>query len=153
MGVTASSDDCFLGLRGLRTLPTRLARHEASALHVATWLAARPEVREVIYPALPGARGHALWRRDYSGASGLFAVVLQPVPKERVDALLNGFALFKMGWSWGGFESLAIPIWPERIRTATHWDAGGPCLRLHVGLEDPEDLIADLAAGLDRLNA
>ncbi len=153
MGVTASSDDCFLGLRGLRTLPTRLARHEASALHVATWLAARPEVREVIYPALPGARGHALWRRDYSGASGLFAVVLQPVPKERVDALLNGFALFKMGWSWGGFESLAIPIWPERIRTATRWDAGGPCLRLHVGLEDPEDLIADLAAGLDRLNA
>jgi cystathionine beta-lyase len=153
MGVTASSDDCFLGLRGLRTLPTRLARHEASALHVATWLAARPEVREVIYPALPGARGHALWRRDYSGASGLFAVVLQPVPKERVDALLNGFALFKMGWSWGGFESLAIPIWPERIRTATRWDAGGPCLRLHVGLEDPEDLVADLAAGLDRLNA
>jgi cystathionine beta-lyase len=151
MGVTASSDDCFLGLRGLRTLPTRLARHGASALRVATWLAARPEVREVIYPALPGARGHALWQRDFTGATGLFAVVLQPVAKERVDALLNGFSLFKMGWSWGGFESLAIPIWPERIRTATRWDAGGPCLRLHVGLEDPEDLIADLDAGLGRL--
>jgi len=151
MGVTASSDDCFLGLRGLRTLPTRLARHQASALRVAHWLAGRPEVREVIYPALPGARGHALWRRDFTGASGLFAVVLQPVAKERVDAMLDGFSLFRMGWSWGGFESLAIPIWPERVRTATRWDAGGPCLRLSIGLEDPDDLIADLAAGLDRL--
>ena len=151
MGVTASSDDCFLGLRGLRTLPTRLARHQASALRVAHWLAGRPEVREVIYPALPGARGHALWRRDFTGASGLFAVVLQPAAKERVDAMLDGFSLFRMGWSWGGFESLAIPIWPERVRTATRWDAGGPCLRLSIGLEDPDDLIADLAAGLDRL--
>jgi cystathionine beta-lyase len=151
MGVTASSDDCFLGLRGLRTLPTRLARHQASALRVASWLAARPEVREVIYPALPGARGHALWQRDFTGATGLFAVVLQPVAKERIDAMLNGFSLFGMGWSWGGFESLAIPIWPEKVRTATRWDAGGPCLRLHIGLEDPEDLIADLAAGLARL--
>jgi cystathionine beta-lyase len=151
MGVTASSDDCFLGLRGLRTLPTRLARHQASALRVATWLATRPEVREVIYPALPGARGHALWQRDFTGATGLFAVVLQPVAKERIDAMLNGLALFGMGWSWGGFESLAIPIWPEKVRTATRWDAGGPCLRLAIGLEDPEDLIADLAAGLARL--
>jgi cystathionine beta-lyase len=151
MGVTASSDDCFLGLRGLRTLPTRLARHQASALQVASWLATRPEVREVIYPALPGARGHALWQRDFTGATGLFAVVLQPVAKERIDAMLNGFSLFGMGWSWGGFESLAIPIWPEKVRTATRWDAGGPCLRLHIGLEDPEDLIADLAAGLARL--
>jgi len=151
MGVTASSDDCFLGLRGLRTRPTRLERHQASALRVASWLAARPEVREVIYPALPGARGHALWQRDFTGATGLFAVVLQPVAKERIDAMLNGLALFGMGWSWGGFESLAIPIWPERIRTATRWDAGGPCLRLAIGLEDPEDLIADLAAGLARL--
>jgi cystathionine beta-lyase len=151
LGVTASSDDCFLALRGLRTLPTRLARHQVSALKVAQWLAARPEVMEVIYPALPGARGHALWRRDFSGATGLFAVVLQPVAKERVDALLNGFRLFRMGWSWGGFESLAIPIWPEKVRTATRWDAGGPCLRLSIGLEDPDDLIADLAAGLARL--
>jgi cystathionine beta-lyase len=151
MGVTASSDDCFLGLRGLRTLPTRLARHQASALRIAEWLATRPEVKEVIYPALPGARGHALWQRDFTGATGLFAVVLQPVAKERIDAMLNGFSLFGMGWSWGGFESLAIPIWPEKVRTATRWDAGGPCLRLHIGLEDPEDLIADLAAGLARL--
>ena len=85
-------------------------------------------------------------RRFTSGA-----VVLQPVAKERVDALLNGFRLFRMGWSWGGFESLAIPIWPEKVRTATRWDAGGPCLRLSIGLEDPDDLIADLAAGLARL--
>lgn len=151
LGVTASTDDCFLALRGLRTLPTRLARHQQSALAVATWLAAQPEVAEVIYPALPGARGHDLWRRDFTGATGLFAVVLQPVAKARVDAMLNGLELFGMGWSWGGFESLAIPIWPERVRTATRWDAPGPCLRLHIGLEDPDDLIADLAAGLARL--
>jgi cystathionine beta-lyase len=150
-GVTASTDDCFLGLRGLRTLAVRLARHQQSALEIAHWLRARPEVREVIYPALPGARGHELWKRDFTGASGLFGVVLQPVAKERVDAMLNGMRWFAMGWSWGGFESLIIPTWPERARTATRWDAGGPCLRLHVGLEDPADLIDDLADGLARL--
>jgi cystathionine beta-lyase len=151
MGVTASSDDCFLGLRGLRTLPLRLARHQASALTIAEWLRGRPEVREVIFPALPGSRGHALWTRDFVGASGLFAVVLQPVAKERIDAMLDGMRLFGMGWSWGGFESLIIPTYPERSRTVTPWDAGGPCLRLAIGLEDPEDLIADLAEGLARL--
>ena len=151
MGVTASADDCFLALRGLRTLPTRLARHQESALAVAAWLAAQHEVAEVIHPALPGSRGHELWKRDFTGATGLFAVVLQPVAKARVDAMLNGLALFGMGWSWGGFESLAVPIWPERVRTATRWEAPGPCLRLHIGLEDPDDLIADLAVGLARL--
>ena len=151
MGVTASSDDCFLGLRGLRTLAVRLARHQQSALEIAHWLRARPEVREVIYPALPGARGHELWLRDFTGATGLFGVVLHPVAKERVDAMLNGMQLFAMGWSWGGFESLIIPIWPEPVRTATQRDAGGPCLRLHVGIEDPADLIDDLAAGFARL--
>jgi len=153
MGVTASSDDCFLGLRGLRTLPLRLARHQSSALVIAEWLRARPEVREVIYPALPGSRGHELWRRDFTAASGLFAVVLQPVPKTRIDAMLDGMRLFGMGWSWGGFESLMIPTWPERTRTVTAWDAGGPCLRLQIGLEDPDDLIADLDEGLARLAA
>ena len=151
MGVTASPDDCFLALRGLRTLPLRLARHVESALEIAKWLQTRPEVREVIYPALPGSRGHELWKRDFCGASGLFGVVLQPVAKVRVDAMLDGMRLFGMGWSWGGFESLIIPTWPERARTVTHWNAGGPCLRLHVGLEDPGDLIADLADGLKRL--
>jgi len=150
-GVTASSDDCFLGLRGLRTLPLRLARHQQSALEIARWLAARPEVKEVIYPALPGARGHELWKRDFTGATGLFGVVLHPVARERIDAMLDGMRLFAMGWSWGGFESLVIPMWPERVRTATRWDAGGPCLRLAIGLEDPQDLIADLAAGFERL--
>jgi cystathionine beta-lyase len=108
-------------------------------------------VREVIYPALPESRGHALWKRDFTGASGLFGIVLQPVAKARIDAMLDGMRLFGMGWSWGGFESLMIPTYPERTRTATKWDAGGPCLRLHIGLEDPGDLIADLADGFTRL--
>ena len=151
MGVTASPDDCFLALRGLRTLPLRLARHVASAMTIAKWLKSRPEVREVIYPALPGSRGHELWQRDFSGASGLFAVVLEPVAKKRIDAMLDGMRLFGMGWSWGGFESLMIPIYPERVQTATKWDAGGPCLRLAIGLEEPDDLIADLTDGLARL--
>jgi cysteine-S-conjugate beta-lyase len=151
MGVTASPDDCFLALRGFRTLPLRLARHTDSALRIAQWLKARPEVREVIYPAMPGSRGHELWKRDFIGASGLFAVVLQPVAKPRIDALLDSMQLFGMGWSWGGFESLIIPIYPERVQTATKWNPGGPCLRLAIGLEDPDDLIADLTQGFARL--
>lgn len=152
MGVTLSSDDAFLALRGLRTLAVRLQRHTESALEIAQWLSARPEVDEVIYPAFPGSRGHELWRRDFTGACGLFGVMLKPFAKARVDALLDGLELFRMGWSWGGFESLIIHAHPERLRTATRWDARGPYLRLHVGLEDPQDLIADLAAGLERLN-
>ena len=151
MGVTASSDDCFMGLRGLRTLATRLARQEASGIKIAQWLRTRPEVREVIHPALPGSRGHELWKRDFAGATSLFGVVLNPVAKERIDALLDGMRLFGMGWSWGGFESLVIPIYPERTRTASRWEAGGPMLRLYAGLEDPDDLIADLAEGFARL--
>jgi len=151
MGVTASADDCFLALRGLRTLGVRLARHQASGIAVATWLRSRPEVKEVIHPALPDSRGHALWARDFTGATSLFGVVLHPVAKSRIDAMLDGMRLFGMGWSWGGFESLMIPTYPERTRTATRWDAGGPCLRLHIGLEDPDDLLQDLADGLTRL--
>jgi cystathionine beta-lyase len=151
IGVTPSADDCFLGLRGLRTLAVRLAAHERGALEVATWLRERPEVAQVLYPALPGAPGHALWQREFHAASGLFGVVLEPVEKARIDAMLDGLQLFGMGWSWGGFESLVIPTWPERTRAATRWSARGPCLRLHVGLEDPADLIADLEAGFARL--
>jgi cystathionine beta-lyase len=151
MGVTPSSDDCFLGLRGLRTLGVRMQRHEASAREIATWLASRPEVREVLYPALPGDRGHPLWKRDFRGASGLFGVVLQPVDAAAIGRMLDGMRLFGMGWSWGGFESLLIPTWPERARSVTRWNPGGPSLRVHVGLEDPQDLIEDLDAGFARL--
>ncbi len=152
MGVAASPDDCFLGLRGLRTLPTRLARHQSSALRVAEWLRGRPEVREVLYPALPGSRGS---RRCGSATSvrraGSSASSCNRSRVERIAAMLDGMRLFRMGWSWGGFESLIIPTWPERTRSATRWNPGGPCLRLHVGLESPDDLIDDLAAGFERL--
>jgi cystathionine beta-lyase len=122
-----------------------------SAAAIAQWLRARPELREVIYPVLPGSRGHELWKRDYLGGSGIFAVVLQPVARARIDAMLDGMKLFGMGWSWGGFESLIIPTYPELAQTATRWDPGGPCLRLAIGLEDPADLIADLTEGFARL--
>ncbi len=151
LGVTASPDDSFLALRGFRTLPLRLARHADSGLEIARWLKARPEVREVLYPPMPGSPGHELWKRDFIGASGLFSVVLQPVAKGRIDAMLDSLRLFGMGWSWGGFESLIIPIYPERIQTATVWNPGGPCLRLAIGLEDPQDLIADLEQGFAQL--
>ncbi len=151
MGVTASGDDCFLALRGLRTLALRLQQHTASALRIAQWLREQPEVAEVIFPALPGSRGHELWQRDFTGACGLFGIVLKPVAKARIDAMLDGMRLFKMGFSWGGFESLILPTYPGRTRTATRWETQGPCLRLHVGLEDPDDLLEDLASGLARL--
>lgn len=153
MGIAASSDDCFLGLRGLRTLAARLAQHQASALKIAGWLRSRPEVAEVLHPALPEARGHALWKRDFTAASGLFGVILRAVPRERIARMLNGMRLFGMGWSWGGFESLMIPTYPDRARSVTTWQAEGPTLRLHIGLEDPDDLIADLEDGFARLAA
>ncbi len=153
MGVTPSPDDCFLALRGLRTLAVRLAQHQASALRIAQWLRARPEVDQVLYPALPGAPGHDLWKRDFALASGLFGIVLKPVTTQRLAAMLDGMRLFGMGWSWGGFESLMIPTWPERVRSATRWRSAGPCLRLHIGLEDADDLIADLADGFARMSA
>ena len=151
LGYCVSPDDAFLALRGLRTLGIRLERHERSTLQVAEWLMTRPEVKRVVYPALPSDAGHALWTRDFTGASGLFGVVLNPVPKAAVDAMLNSLRLFGMGASFGGFESLAIPMNPSPHRAATRWTAGGPYIRLHVGLEDPADLIADLAYGLDQL--
>jgi cysteine-S-conjugate beta-lyase len=153
MGVTASTDDCFLGLRGLRTLAARLERQQASAVRIAEWLRAQPQVREVLYPALPGARGHALWKRDFRGASSLFGVILHPVEEAGIAAMLDGMEIFSMGWSWGGFESLMIPTFPERTRSVTTWSPGGPCLRLAVGLEDPDDLIEDLNEGFARLTA
>jgi cystathionine beta-lyase len=149
---TASApDDCYLALRGLRTLAARLERHQRSALLVAEWLAGRAEVRKVLYPALPDDPGHAIWKRDFRGASGLFGLILEPCSKTAVTAMLDGMELFGMGYSWGGYESLLIPTRPETSRTATPWTEDGPTLRIHVGLEDHGDLIRDLEAGFARL--
>lgn len=150
-GYATGSEEAWLGLRGLRTLSVRLARHQANALTVAHWLADQPEVARVLYPALAEDPGHALWQRDFLGASGLFGVLLHPAADERVTALLDGLHLFAMGYSWGGYESLIIPTHHGITRTARPWTHTGPALRLHIGLEDPQDLIADLRAGLDRL--
>lgn len=153
LGMAVGPDDCYLGQRGLRTLSARLARHQESARKLAAWFETRPEVARVLYPALPGDPGHGIWKRDFRGASGLFGVVLEETPQEAVAAMLNGYRCFGMGGSWGGYESLVLPTRPEKLRSATTWDAPGPTLRYHVGLEDPDDLIADLEAGFERLRA
>ena len=153
LGVCAGPDDVFLAIRGLRTLAVRLAQHHHSGLEIARWLAKRPEVNRVLHPALEADPGHALWKRDFTGASGLFSVVLNPATEQAVDALLNSLELFGMGYSWGGFESLIIPFDCASYRTATQWQPGGPSLRLHVGLENVEDLKADLARGFAAFNA
>lgn len=151
LGAAPGPDDCYLALRGLRTLGVRLRRHEETGLRLARWLRARPEVRRVLHPALADDPGHALWKRDFSGASGLFGVVLEPASEAAVAALLDGLALFGLGYSWGGYESLALPTHPHRIRDATTWDPACPTLRLHAGLEDADDLIADLDRGFARM--
>ena len=153
LGVCAGPDDVFLALRGLRTLSVRLAQHYQSGLEMARWLATRPEVIRVLHPALESHPGHAIWKRDFTGASGLFSIVLQPKPQEAVDALLDAVQLFGMGYSWGGFESLVIPFDCAPYRTATKWAPGGPSLRLHIGLENVDDLKADLERGFAAFNA
>lgn len=153
LGLCTGPEDVYLGLRGLRSLGVRLERHQRSALALAEWLATRPEVVRVIHPALPGDPGHELWRRDFTGSSGLFSVLLKPVKREAVGAMVDGLELFGMGYSWGGFESLILPFDPRAYRTATRWTHKGPALRLHVGLEDVDDLRADLEAGFARLAA
>ena len=153
LGACAGPDDVYLAQRGLRTISVRLERHMRSGIAVAEWLRARPEVDRVLHPALPDDPGHALWKRDFEGASGLFGVVLKQAPKAAVAAMLDGLKLYAMGYSWGGYESLIIPTDPAPMRTATPWTAAGPALRLHIGLEDVDDLIADLDAGFARLNA
>ena len=153
LGLCAAPDDCWLALRGLRSLAARLERHQESGLRLADWLAARPEVVRVLHPARKDDPGHLLWRRDFTGAPGLFGVVLKPVPDAAVAAMLDGLDLFAMGYSWGGFESLILPADPRPFRTAVPWQEPGPLLRIHTGLEDVDDLIADLAAGFDCLNA
>ncbi|GFO81912.1 MAG: cystathionine beta-lyase [Methyloceanibacter sp.] len=151
LGLCPGPEDVYLGLRGLRTLGVRLRQHQESALALAGWLAERPEVAQVIHPARPGDRGHEIWKRDFTGSSGLFAIVLKPVSREALAAMLDALELFGMGYSWGGYESLILPFDPRGYRTATTWQVAGPSLRLHVGLEDIEDLKADLEAGFKRL--
>ncbi|MFC0242793.1 cystathionine beta-lyase [Rhodopseudomonas telluris] len=153
LGVCAGPDDVFLALRGLRTLSVRLAQHQRSGLDMARWLAERPEVQRVLHPALESDPGHAIWKRDFTGASGLFSIVLQHAPQKAVDALLDTVKLFGMGYSWGGFESLVIPFDCATYRSATKWNPGGPTLRLHIGLESTDDLKADLERGFAAFNA
>jgi cystathionine beta-lyase len=147
MGLCVGPDDMYLALRGLRTLGVRLERHRQSALTIADWLRERPEVRRVLHPAMADDPGHAIWRRDFTGSSGLFSIVLKPIADAAVRAFLDALELFGMGFSWGGYESLVILFDCAGYRTATRWAPGGPALRFHVGLEDPNDLITDLERG------
>lgn len=151
MGYCAGPDDVYLGLRGLRTLDVRLARHADNALRLCDWLAGRPEVERLLYPPLPDDPGHAIWQRDFRAACGLFGVQLKPCSRQALTAMLDGLELFSMGFSWGGFESLVLPVNLTGARSATAWPHEGPLLRLHAGLESVDDLIADLKAGFDRL--
>lgn len=149
LGNSVGPDDVYLAQRGLRSLAARLRQHGESGLRVAEWLEARPEVIRIMHPALPGDPGHDIWKRDFSGATGLFGFVLKPASQEKVDAFLNSLTLFGIGFSWGGYESLLIPSEVSQHRTATKWQPGGPTFRIHVGLEDPEDLIEDLEKALE----
>jgi cystathionine beta-lyase len=147
-GWSVAPDDAYQMLRGLRTLPTRLERHGSASLKVAAWLAEQPAVRQVLHPALPGAPGYEFWRRDYSGPAGLFGIVLRPGSRQAVETFLDALRLFGLGFSWGGFESLALNADPQfDVRTAPP-AFEGPVIRLNIGLEDPDDLIADLQQGL-----
>jgi cystathionine beta-lyase len=152
-GLCVGPDDIFLAARGLRTMGVRLRQHGASALSIAQWLETRPEVVRVLHPALERDPGHGVWKRDFRGASGLFSAILQPAPDFAVSAFLDDLKLFGLGFSWGGFESLAIPFDVRTSRTATRWEPEGPAIRFHIGLESPADLIADLEEGLARFAA
>lgn len=152
IGDMAGPDDCYLALRGLRSMGARLAQQQAAGLQVAQWLRTRPEVKCVRHPALPGAPGHTLWKRDFSGACSLFGVVLHTTSEAAVAQMVDGYRYFKIGASWGGYESLVIPAYPAELRTAVPWTEPGFVLRYHLGLEAPDDLIADLEAGFRRLS-
>ncbi len=151
LGLCVGPDDVFLALRGLRSLQVRLRQHEQGGLQVARWLKQQKEVARVLHPALEDCPGHAFWKRDFRGSSGLFTVVLKPAPFAAVEAFLDGLRLFGLGYSWGGFESLALPLDASSGRLTELCEPGSQCVRLHIGLEDPQDLIDDLRAGLDRL--
>lgn len=152
-GLCVSPDDAYLALRGLRTIGVRMKQHHDSGLQIANWLLDQPEVLRVMHPALPQDPGHDLWQTYFSGASGLFGFVMKSVEHDALARMFDGFSLFGMGSSWGGFESLIVPSNPSVYRTATEWTPGGQTVRIHVGLEDPKDLIGELRKGFDRLNA
>jgi cysteine-S-conjugate beta-lyase len=152
-GICASPDDAFLAARGLRTLAIRMREHEERALDLARWFETQPTVLDVLHPALEQHPDHAIWKRDFTGSGSLFSVILEPAPREAVAAMVNNFELFGMGYSWGGYESLCLPVHPGRIRTAVEWNARGDVFRIHVGFEDLDDLMADMQAGLDRYRA
>lgn len=153
LGVCAAPDDIFLAARGLRTLAIRMKEHSARSQDLAAWLEKQPGVRAVYHPALPSHPDHALFQRDFTGAGSLFSILLEPAPREKLAAMLDGLRVFGMGWSWGGYESLLLPIHPEKSRSATEWNVDGNMLRVHVGLEGLEDLRADLRDGLARYRA
>jgi cysteine-S-conjugate beta-lyase len=153
MAIPPGAEDVFLALRGLRTMELRLREAERQALALAQWLSDRPEVLRVLHPALPDHPGHGLWKRDFTGSSGLFSIVLKPASEATVAAFVDGLELFGIGYSWGGYESLAVPFDCTATRTATRFDPGGPTVRFSVGLEDIEDLQADLDRGFARLRA
>jgi cystathionine beta-lyase len=152
-GNCASPDNCYLVHRGIRTLDARLERHQRTAATLIEWFAQQPEVVAVRYPAHPADPGHAIWKRDFTGASGLFGVQLDGLTPPETSAFFNEFSLFQLGSSWGGFESLAVPAWPAPIRDFPNGEADGALIRIHAGLEAPQDLIADLAAAFARVRA
>ena len=152
-GYVASPDDCYLTLRGFRTIGVRMKQQMASAVRVAQWLQERSEVKRVIYPALESDPGHTIWKRDFEGAASLFACVLEPVSDRALAALVDSLELFGIGSSWGGYESLVSVVHADAYRTATRWNPGGPALRLHIGLEDPDDVLADLEKGFAALRS
>lgn len=151
LGLCAGPDDVQLALRGLRTLGIRLAHHERAAIEFASWLEERPEFECVLHPALSSHPDHDIFKRDFKGSSGLFTAILKPVEQDKVEAMLDGLELFAMGWSWGGYESLALPFNPSSYRSATNWDYKGQAIRFHIGHENMDDLKADFTAGLERL--
>lgn len=153
LGLCVGPDDLYLALRGLRTLGLRLRQHQENAYVVASWLRQQPEVLGILFPAFDDCPGHALWKRDFKGTSGLFSVILHAAPDEALAAFLDSLELFGLGYSWGGFESLAVPFDLQSQHIAQRWPEGSVGVRLHIGLEAPADLIADLAAGLRRYSA
>ncbi|MGE3714042.1 MAG: cystathionine beta-lyase [Alphaproteobacteria bacterium] len=151
MGACPAADNCYLAMRGLRTMALRIKHQYESTMKVAQWMKARPEIEEVLYPALPGSPGHELWKRDFSGACSLFAVAFKPIPHEAMRAFIDSLQLFGLGYSWGGFESLMTTFKTDNIRSASKWPYEGPGLRIHIGLEHTDDIIADLEHGFKQM--